>query len=44
MTERTPIRLTRRGELVFGFLSAALALIIFPLASTAFIALLMVAP
>lgn len=36
MSERQPIRLTRRGELVFGTLGAILALIITPLAWTVF--------
>ena len=39
-----PIRLTRRGELVFGALSAVLALVVLPLSVTALIALMMVAP
>lgn len=38
------IRLTKRGELVFGVLSAFLALVILPATATAFFALLMVAP
>lgn len=32
-----PIRLTKRGELVLGFLSAFTALIIFPLSVTMFV-------
>jgi hypothetical protein len=44
MTNHQPIRLTRRGELVMGFLSAFVALVLFPLSVTAFIALLMVTP
>lgn len=39
-----PIRLTRRGELVMGALSAVVALIILPAAATLLIALLAVAP
>ncbi|GGH93934.1 hypothetical protein ACFFGR_09480 [Arthrobacter liuii] len=39
-----PIRLTKRGELVMGILSAITALILLPAAATAFVALLMVAP
>jgi hypothetical protein len=39
-----PIRLTRRGELVFGVLSGVLALVVLPAMATLFIALLMVAP
>jgi|GEM_PF-5053222 len=39
-----PIRLTRRGELVFGILSAVLALVVLPVTATAFFALLMVTP
>lgn len=34
MSTRQPIRLTRRGELVFGTLGAILALVITPLAWT----------
>lgn len=36
MTRRQPIRLTQRGELVFGILGAILALVITPLAWTLF--------
>lgn len=36
MSERQPIRLTRRGELVFGALGALVALIITPAAWTLF--------
>lgn len=43
MTQQ-PIRLTKRGETVMGILSAITALILLPLAATAFFALLMVAP
>ena len=34
---RQPIRLTRRGELVFGALGALIALVITPLAWTVFL-------
>lgn len=34
---RQPIRLTRRGELVFGTLGALVALVITPLAWTVFL-------
>lgn len=37
MTTRQPIRLTKRGELVFGTLGAILALIVTPLAWTVFL-------
>lgn len=37
MTARQPIRLTRRGELVFGTLGAILALVITPAAWTLFL-------
>ncbi|WP_285291453.1 hypothetical protein [Arthrobacter sp. ISL-69] len=37
MSARQPIRLTRRGEIVFGILGAVLALIITPAAWTVFL-------
>lgn len=39
-----PIRLTRRGELVMGALSAVVALVILPAAAALLAALLTVAP